>query len=117
MFQNLLLLGLAAIFSTVSFEELVDLQNQGFVFFPFIFLPLFILGFIALLLENFRAPFDMSEAEGEIITGYTIEYYGWLFFAFLFCEFLNVWNGCIIFIQVFFSAGSFKFLIFFYFFL
>lgn len=76
MFQNLLLLALAAILGTISFEEIVDLQNQGLVFFPLIFLPLFILGFIALLLENFRAPFDMSEAEGEIITGYTIEYYG-----------------------------------------
>lgn len=90
MFQNLLLLSLIAILGTVSFEELIDIQNNSFIFFPFVFLPLVILGFIALLLENFRAPFDLSEAEGEIITGYTIEYYGFLFFAFLFCEFLNL---------------------------
>lgn len=87
--QNILMCIVISIFSTFSFEEISSLQQKSFLNF-FFFLPIVFLGFIALLLENFRAPFDLSEAEAEIITGYTTEYYGFLFFAFLFSEFLSL---------------------------
>jgi len=88
--QNILMCTVIAVFSTFSFEEIYYKQIASGVFMPFEFLPLVILGFIAMLIENFRAPFDLSEAEAEVITGYTVEYYGFLFFAFLFSEFLSL---------------------------
>jgi NADH-quinone oxidoreductase subunit H len=88
--QNVLMCTALLIFGTFSFEEITLYQEKTSIFFMFFFLPVTILGFLALLLENFRAPFDLAEAEAEIITGYTVEYYGFLFFAFLFSEFLSL---------------------------
>lgn len=109
--QNILMCTAILVFSSFSFEQITVLQEQTRLFFLFFFLPLSLLGFLALLLENFRAPFDLAEAEAEIITGYTIEYYGFLFFAFLFSEFLSLWNGIIFFNQVFLGAASYNFFI------
>ena len=103
--QNLLMCSVIALFGTFSFEELGLRQLQSGIFLPAEMLPLTIIGFLAMLMENFRVPFDLAEAEAEIITGYTVEYYGFLFFAFLFSEFLSIWNGIIFFTQVFLSAG------------
>jgi NADH-quinone oxidoreductase subunit H len=88
--QNVLMCAILALFSSFSFEEIGLRHAQAFVSLPIELLPLTIIGFLAMLLENFRVPFDLSEAEAEIITGYTVEYYGFLFFAFLFSEFLSI---------------------------
>jgi len=88
--QNLLMCIVLLLYSSFSFEE-ISYTNLLSKFVAHLeFLPLVIIGFVALLMENFRVPFDMSEAEAEVITGYTVEYYGFLFFAFLFSEFLSL---------------------------
>jgi NADH-quinone oxidoreductase subunit H len=104
--QNVLMCAILALFGTFSFEEISLRQMQAVVSLPIEMAPLTILGFLAMLMENFRVPFDLAEAEAEIITGYTVEYYGFLFFAFLFSEFLSLWNGIIFFTQIFLSAGT-----------
>jgi len=88
--QNLLMCTVLALYGTFSFEEISYGNSVSLVFLPQEISPLAILGFIAMLMENFRVPFDLSEAEAEVITGYTVEYYGFLFFAFLFSEFLSL---------------------------
>jgi len=88
--QNLLMCIVLLLFGTFSFEEITLRQLQSGSLIPMELLPLTMLGFLAMLLENFRVPFDLAEAEAEIITGYTVEYYGFLFFAFLFAEFLSL---------------------------
>lgn len=88
--QNLLMCTIIVLFSTFSFEAILIKQLQSSIFLPIEFPIIIILGFIAMLMENFRVPFDLSEAEAEVITGYTVEYYGFLFFAFLFSEFLSL---------------------------
>ncbi len=51
----------------------------------------FLLYFVAALAEGERAPFDLLEAESEIVAGYNIEYsamkFAWFYLAF----FLNTW--------------------------
>jgi NADH:ubiquinone oxidoreductase subunit H len=97
------------IFGNYIFESYYDTHYLSKSLLPVEYVFITLLAFLAMLMENFRAPFDLAEAEAEVITGYTVEYYGFLFFAFLFSEFLSLWNGILFFNQIFFSGGIFFF--------
>lgn len=51
----------------------------------------FVIFFIAALAEGERAPFDLLEAESEIVAGFNIEYSGMKFAWFYLAFFLNSW--------------------------
>lgn len=57
---------------------------------PFLFIAFWIY-FIASVAENNRTPFDLPEAESELVSGYNTEYSGMRFGAFFMAEFGNVW--------------------------
>ncbi|MBI2067537.1 MAG: NADH-quinone oxidoreductase subunit NuoH [Deltaproteobacteria bacterium] len=57
---------------------------------PFTLVTFFLL-FIAALAEGNRAPFDMPEAESELISGYSTEYSGMRFVFFYFEEWANIY--------------------------
>ena len=107
--QNLLMCLVFVIFGNYIFESYYDTHYLSKSLLPIEYVFITLLAFLAMLMENFRAPFDLAEAEAEVITGYTVEYYGFLFFAFLFSEFLSLWNGILFFNQIFFSGGIFFF--------
>jgi len=107
--QNLLMCLVFVIFGNYIFESYYDTHYLSKSLLPIEYIFITLLAFLAMLMENFRAPFDLAEAEAEVITGYTVEYYGFLFFAFLFSEFLSLWNGILFFNQIFFSGGVFFF--------
>ena len=107
--QNLLMCLVFVIFGNYIFESYYDTHYLSKSLLPVEYVFITLLAFLAMLMENFRAPFDLAEAEAEVITGYTVEYYGFLFFAFLFSEFLSLWNGILFFNQIFFSGGIFFF--------
>lgn len=84
-------LGLAAVIpvaiaGTMNLNEIVHLQSgcltNWFLFRdPFTFLAFFVF-FVATLASNKRAPFDLAEAESELVAGFLTEYSGmrWSFF-------------------------------------
>jgi NADH-quinone oxidoreductase subunit H len=45
---------------------------------------------IAFLLETNRAPFDLAEAESELISGYTVEYGGFYFALYYLGEYFHL---------------------------
>ncbi|CAM6037257.1 unnamed protein product [Sphagnum compactum] len=55
-----------------NFSEIVIAQKQ--IWFGISLFPVFIMFFISCLAETNRAPFDLPEAEAELVVGYNVEY-------------------------------------------
>jgi NADH-quinone oxidoreductase subunit H len=81
---------------TLSTQAIVEAQG-GFpwdwflVKNPFLFAAFFIY-FTAAIAEGNRTPFDLPEAESELVAGYNIEYSGMRFLFFFFAEWANLWT-------------------------
>jgi NADH-quinone oxidoreductase subunit H len=67
---------------------------QKAVWFVFPFLPCAIIFFICALAETNRTPFDLPEAEAEIVAGYNVEYSSIFFAMFFLAEYGNIMSIC-----------------------
>ena len=87
-FMGLSLMGVVMMADSFSFASIVEAQKNGWFIFPqFVG---FIVFFIAGLAETHRLPFDIPEAEGELVAGYHSEYSGMKFGMFFVGEYLGV---------------------------
>ena len=93
----------------MSMSTIVELQQGSFrgpipAWFIFWLLPSFVIFFIAAVAETNRAPFDLVEAEQEIVGGYHTEYSGIRFALFFLAEYLSIFNMSAIAVTVFFGG-------------
>ena len=87
-FMGLSLMGVVMLADSFSFNSIVLAQKNGWFIFPqFVG---FIVFFIAGLAETHRLPFDIPEAEGELVAGYHSEYSGMKFGMFFVGEYLGI---------------------------
>lgn len=71
-----------------SLIDIVEFQKNIWYIFPLF--PLWILFFIISLAETNRSPFDLPEAEAELVAGYNVEYSSILFAMFFLAEYGNI---------------------------
>jgi NADH-quinone oxidoreductase subunit H len=55
-----------------------------------LFPPLFLIFFVSILAETNRTPFDLPEAEAELVAGYNVEYSSMTFALFFLSEYSNI---------------------------
>ena len=84
-------LALVAVFlyaGSMSTSEIVAAQDD--VWFGFVLVPSFVIYMIAMVGETNRAPFDLPEAEGELVGGFHTEYSSLKFALFFLAEYINM---------------------------
>jgi NADH-quinone oxidoreductase subunit H len=92
----------------VRFTEIIASQQHGLWF----ILPLFVSFFlfaIAGFAETNRAPFDLPEAESELVAGYHTEYSAFKFSMFFIAEYANVMTFCAMVSTLFFGGWDLPF--------
>jgi NADH-quinone oxidoreductase subunit H len=86
--QGMALVGVIITAQTLSLTGIVTAQKGMWYFIPQFF------GFLIFLVAGFaetnRAPFDLTEADAELVGGYNTEYGGGGFASYYFAEYLNV---------------------------
>ena len=85
---GLILITVLMCVGSLNMTEIVTAQKN--VWFVVPLFPLFILFFISCLAETNRAPFDLPEAEAELVAGYNVEYSSMAFALFFLGEYANM---------------------------
>jgi NADH-quinone oxidoreductase subunit H len=86
---GLLLLPISICANSFNLIEIVNQQKIG-TWFCLPLLPTCIVFFISLLAETNRAPFDLPEAEAELVAGFNVEYSAMTFALFFLAEYSNM---------------------------
>jgi len=88
------LLGPILLAGTLSMQGIVLAQAQMGLWFVVPSLLGFVIYFVASIAEVNRPPFDIPEAESELVAGYVSEYSGMMFAMFFLAEFANMFLVC-----------------------
>lgn len=86
---GLTILPVCLLSGTLNLSAIVLSQElTGYFLFPLF--PCFLLFFISMLAETNRSPFDLPEAEAELVAGYNVEYSSIIFAMFFLGEYSNM---------------------------
>ncbi|MGB9913902.1 MAG: complex I subunit 1/NuoH family protein, partial [Candidatus Kapaibacteriota bacterium] len=103
--MGLSLVGVLLIAQTFSLQEIV--QKQALWNWNIFYQPLgFIIFLVSAFAETNRAPFDLPEAEPELVGGYNTEYSGMKFGMFFLAEYANMFTSSLIIVLLFFGGWN-----------
>jgi len=94
-----------------KFTDIVAAQEVSLWFIIPLF-PAFVMGCIALMAELNRTPFDLPEAESELVSGYNIEYSALIFALFFLAEYCAIIIGSVLMVICFLGGWNDMFYIF-----
>jgi NADH:ubiquinone oxidoreductase subunit H len=102
-------LGIALASGTMNLKEIVEAQNAGqfgiFSWYWLSILPLsFVIFWISSIAEVNRIPFDLPEAESELVSGYNTEYSGMKFALFFLAEYASLFGMSALMAVLFFGG-------------
>jgi NADH-quinone oxidoreductase subunit H len=100
--QGLSLVGVVILAQTLSLVGIVHAQAKLWYFIPQF--AGFLVFMVASFAETNRAPFDLVEADAELVAGYFTEYGGTPFVSYLFAEYMNMFVVSGIAVTVFFGG-------------
>jgi len=86
---SLIVLPVVMIVNSFNLTEIIYFQQRA-GFLAFALLPLFVAFFISMLAESNRVPFDLVEAEAEIVAGYNVDYSSMTFALFFLGEYQSM---------------------------
>jgi len=95
---------LVVILLTGNLNLTINVESQKTVFFILPLLPIFIIFFIGCIAETNRAPFDLAEAESELVSGFMTEHSAVIFVFFFLAEYASIVLICI-FTSILFLGG------------
>ena len=87
---------LLVIMLTGSLNLTVIIEAQRAIWFIIPLLPIFIIFFIGSIAETNRAPFDLAEAESELVSGFMTEHAAVIFVFFFLAEYASIVLICIL---------------------
>lgn len=102
------LVGAMMIYGTVRLDDMVRWQSEN-AWGIFVQPLAFFLFFAASVAENKRIPFDLPEAESELVSGYFTEYAGMKFGMFYFAEYAEVVTGSMLLVTIFLGGWALPF--------
>ena len=73
---------------SLNLSKIVLAQQEIWLIIPL--LPVFVIFYISMLAETNRHPFDLPEAEAELVSGYNVEYSAMTFALFFLAEYANM---------------------------
>lgn len=85
---GLVFLSVVTSVGSLNLSEIIKSQTEVLLILPL--LPLFVIFYISMLAETNRHPFDLPEAEAELVSGYNVEYSAMTFALFFLAEYSNM---------------------------
>ncbi len=107
--MGLSLVGAMMVFGTVRLDDMVRWQAEN-AWGIFVQPAAFFLFFAAAVAETKRIPFDLPEAESELVSGYFTEYSGMKFGMFYFAEYMEVVTSSMLIVTIFLGGWALPFL-------
>jgi NADH-ubiquinone oxidoreductase chain 1 len=95
---------LVLVFLSGTFNLSIIIEAQKAVYFILVAFPLFMIFYVAGVAETNRAPFDLAEAESELVSGFMTEHAAGIFVFFFLAEYASIILICIL-ISIIFLGG------------
>jgi NADH-quinone oxidoreductase subunit H len=106
---GLSLVGAMMIYGSVRLQDMVIWQGEN-AWGIFVQPLAFVLFFTAAVAESKRIPFDLPEAESELVSGYFTEYSGMKFGMFYFAEYMEIVTSSMLLVTIFLGGWQLPFL-------